>query len=126
MAKRRSIEQRLRDYELQYRELAEKLGKTGYVWKGTVVRQRLTCGNKSCSCHQDKLNRHGPYAYWSTKVGGRTVSRLLSSEEAELYEEWIRNRRMLEDTKRRMLSLSRKVAPLLLRNRKSDDQRDGD
>ncbi len=60
-----------------------------------------------------------------TKVKARTVSRLLRSEEANLYEEWIRNRRMLEDTKRRMLSLSKKVAPLLLRNRKSDDRRDG-
>ncbi len=126
MAKRRSIEERLRDYKRQYRKLAETLANTGYVWNGTVVRQRLTCGNKNCSCHQDERNRHGPYAYWSTKVRGRTVSRLLSSEEADLYEEWIRNRRVLEDNKRRMLSLSKKVAPLLLRKRKLDDQTEGD
>ena len=126
MAKRRSIEERLRDYERQYRELTQTLGKTGYIWNGTLLRQKLTCGNKNCSCHQDKRKRHGPYPYWSTKVKGRTVSRLLSSEEADLYELWIRNRRLLVDTQRRMLSLSKKVAPLLLRKRKSDGQRGGD
>ena len=50
---------------------------------------------------------------------GRTVSRLLSAAEADLYEGWILNRRALKDTQRRMLALSKKVAPLLLRKAKS-------
>ena len=126
MAKRKSIEERLRDYEHQYRELAVTLAAAGYVWKGTVVRQMLTCGKKRCACHQDERRRHGPYAYWSTKVKGRTVSRLLNPAEANLYEEWIRNRRMLEKIQRRMLALSKKVALLMLRRQKSDEQTSGD
>jgi len=119
MVKRRNIEERLRDYERQYRDLVATLAELGYVWNGSVVRQMLTCGKKSCACHQDPRHRHGPYAYWSTKVRGRTVSRLLSPAEADLYQEWIQNRRALKDTQSRMLALSKKVAPLMLRKAKS-------
>lgn len=118
MPKRRNDRQRLRDYERQYRHLTAKLAQTGYLWNGTITRQMLTCGKKNCACHRDESRRHGPYLYWTTKVGGKTVSRLLSPQEAELYQEWIENRRELERLEREMLALSKKVAPLLLAERK--------
>lgn len=122
MAKRKTLEERLKEYERQYRELARKLAQTGYLWKGSIVRQMLTCGKESCACHHDESRRHGPYAYWTTKVQGRTVSRLLPPAEADLYEEWIRNRRALEKIERQMVALSKKVAPLILRKRESAQQ----
>ena len=122
MPKRKTLEERLRDHQQAYRQLAAQLAETGYLWKGTVVRQMLTCGNKSCACHQDEARRHGPYAYWSTKVGGRTVSRLLDPEEAELYEEWIQNRRRLDQIQRQMVAISKRVAPLMLRKRRSSEK----
>ena len=122
MAKRKGVEERLRDHERHYRDLVATLAELGYVWNGSVVRQMLTCGKKTCACHRDPRRRHGPYAYWSTKLKGRTVSRLLSTAEADLYEGWIRNRRALKETQRRMLALSKKVAPLMLRKAKSDKQ----
>lgn len=114
MGKRKSRQERLQDCEREYRALAAKLAETGYLWNGTVSRQMLTCGKKSCACRKDERRRHGPYAYWTTKVGGKTVSRLLSTEEAALYEEWIENRRRLEELQRELLAISKKVAPLLL------------
>lgn len=125
MAKRKTLDERLRDEEQAYRQLAAQLAETGFLWRGTVVRQRLTCGTKSCACHRDKARRHGPYAYWSTKVGGRTVSRLLDPEEAELYEEWIQNRRHLDKIQRKMLAISKRVAPLMLRKRRSSEKTRG-
>jgi hypothetical protein len=119
VAVRRSAEQRLRDYAQAYRRLAAQLAETGYLWQGSITEQRLTCGKPSCACHQDPARRHGPYTYWSTKVKGRTVNRLLGSEEAGLYREWIENRRKLERAQRQLLKLSRKVAPLLLRQRRA-------
>ena len=118
MAVRRSAERRLRDYAQAYRRLAAQLAESGYLWTGSITEQRLTCGQPSCACHQDLARRHGPYVYWSTKVKGRTVNRLLAPEEAGLYREWIENRRHLERVQRQMLQLSRKVAPLLLRQRR--------
>ena len=119
MVARRSAEQRLRDYAQAYRRLAAQLAETGYLWSGSISEQRLTCGKPTCACHQDPARRHGPYVYWSTKVKGRTVNRLLTPEEAGLYLEWIENRHNLEQVQRRMLKLSRKVAPLLLRQRRA-------
>ena len=110
----KSREEKLKELREEYRALTSELADLGFIWQGTVVRQTLTCGKKSCACHQDRSRRHGPYAYWSTKAGGKTVSRLLSSEEASLYEEWIRNRRRLDEIRKKMLAMSRKVAPLLL------------
>lgn len=98
------------------------MAEIGYLSNGTVVRQMLTCGKTTCACHQDAGRRHGPYAYWSTKVQGRTVSRLLSAPEADLCAAWIRNRRVLEQTQRRMLALSKKVAPLILKQRQQQQQ----
>ncbi len=115
MAARRSVEQRLREYEQAYRSLASQLAQTSYLWPGSISEQRLTCGKPACACHQDPARRHGPYVYWSTKVNGRTVNRLLKPEEAELYRGWIENRRKMVKLQRQMVRLSRKVAPLLLR-----------
>ena len=119
MAQRKTREARLRAYAQDYRRLAAQLAEAGYLWSGSITRQRLTCGKPTCACHRDPARRHGPYAYWSTKVKGRTVSRLLSEEEAEFYEEWIENRRRLEKLQREMLQISKKVAPLLLRQRRA-------
>jgi len=119
MAGPKQLKKRLESYERAYRELAGKLAQVGYLWNGSVTRQKLTCGKKTCACHKDPLRRHGPYAYWTTKVKGRTVSRLLRPEEADLYEEWIRNRRKLEGIRQKMLAISKKVAPLILKELRS-------
>jgi hypothetical protein len=105
----------LHDYAQAYRQLATQLAEIGYLWPGSISEQRLTCGKPTCACHQDPARRHGPYLYWSTKVKGRTVNRLLTPEEAGLYLEWIENRHKLEQVQRKMFKLSRKLAPLLLR-----------
>lgn len=115
MAARRSVEQRLHEYEEAYRELASQLAATGHLWPGSISVQRLTCGKPACRCHQDPRHRHGPYTYWSTKAKGKTVNRLLKPDEATLYQEWIENRRRLEKLQRQMVRLSQKLAPLLLR-----------
>jgi len=109
--------QRLEAMERRYRELAEQLADIGFMHEGSVVRQRLTCGKSSCACHTDPELRHGPYFYWTAKVKGRTKSRLLSKEEADLYQEWIRNRRRFRETQRKMLALGKKAAPAALKVR---------
>ncbi len=50
---------------------------------------------------------------------GRTVSRKLSAEEADIYEEWVQNRRRMQNIIRQMVALSEKVRPLLLKQRHS-------
>lgn len=126
MRRRDDWKRRLSEYQRAYRELAGKLAELGFMHEGTVVRQRLTCGKSSCVCHSDPERRHGPYFYWTAKVKGRTVSRLLAKEEADLYQEWIRNRRRFRQILRKMLALAKKALPVALKIRSagsgSEDQ----
>ncbi len=120
MSRRDEWKRRLTEYEHAYRELAAKLAEIGFMHEGSVVRQKLTCGKTACVCHTDPERRHGPYWYWTAKVKGRTASRLLSREEAQLYEEWIRNRRRFRELQRKMLAVARKAAPIAIKIRTAD------
>ena len=111
---------RLAAYARAYRELATKLVEVGFMYEGTVVRQKLTCGKRSCVCRTDPERRHGPYFYWTAKVKGRTVSRLRPQEDAKLYEEWIQNRRRFRRIHRKMLALAKKAAPVAVKVRQSE------
>lgn len=113
-SRRARLTAQLQRYEERYRELTAQLAQTGYLYDGTVGRQWLSCGKENCACASDPARRHGPYAYWTTKLKGRTVSRRLSAEEANLLEAWVQNRRGLERIKDEMIGISKKVAPILL------------
>lgn len=110
---------------LQYRErhsrLAATLTEIGFIWPGTVQKQTLTCGKPQCRCHKDPDARHGPYWYWTSKKKGKTISRKLTREEAEIIESWIENRRRIERTLKEMTRTSTEVLPLLLRERLNRD-----
>ena len=110
---------RLKALDRRYERLRRKLAKSGYLAHGTVSESYLACGNPRCHCHKDRRHRHGPYVYWSTKVKGRTVSRLLRPAEARLYKEWVGNRRLLDATIAQMLQVSRDVAAVILGGRES-------
>ena len=120
MRRRDDWRRRLSEYQSAHRELAGKLAELGFMHEGTVVRQRLTCGKSSCVCHSNPERRHGPYFYWTAKVKGRTVSRLLAKEEADLYEEWIRNRRRFREIQRKMLALAKKAFPVAVKIRSAE------
>lgn len=117
--RRQALERRLQAQQREYRALTTELSDVGFIWTGTVQRRTLTCGKSQCPCHQDPERRHGPYAYWTTKVGNRTVSRLLTDVEADLYEEWVQNRRRLAAIQKKMFAASKKAAPAILSLRKS-------
>lgn len=115
------LEARLDKYERERRRLASPLRETGFIWHGSIHRSLLTCGTSTCRCHADPNARHGPYAYWTTKVGGKSVSRLLKADEANLLEEWIDNRRQIENVVRDLKALSVKAARVILKLRSLAD-----
>lgn len=104
----------LRACECRYDRLRRRLAGIGYLAAGTITVSRLPCGNPDCRCRRGARFRHGPYYYWTTKVEGKTVSKLLKPEEARLYLHWITNRRRLDRTVQAMLEVSRDVAAVLL------------
>jgi hypothetical protein len=55
------------------RRLAARLGDVEVVLAGSLVEQTRRCGKAGCRCSQRE--RHGPYAYFVPKTGGRGRSR---------------------------------------------------
>jgi hypothetical protein len=49
----------------------------------------MKCGKASCPCQQDPKARHGPYYSLTRPMAGKTQSRYLSPEQAELAREQI-------------------------------------
>lgn len=111
-------EARLETYKQRYQKLAASLAEIGFIWHGNLQRRMLPCKNPKCACTLEGKPQHGPYPYWTTKKNQKTVTKLLTAEEADLYEHWIENRRKLEHIIKQMNELSKKVASLLLTNRK--------
>lgn len=65
---------RLRDRE------AAQLPPIREVIRGTLIRYRLTCGQKRCRCHTSRRRRHGPYWYVSVSEGGKKKMVLIPQE----------------------------------------------
>ena len=121
MSSQTKIQTKLDKYTREREKLFARLSEVGFIWHGSVHRSLLTCGRPACRCHKDANARHGPYAYWTTKVAGKTVSRLLPPAEADLIEEWIENRRRIERIVRDLKALSAKAAPMILKLRARAD-----
>ena len=113
-----NLNKQLKAYSNKQKKLAGKLQEIGFIWPGNIQRRYLTCGKPYCACRKDLKARHGPYFYWTSKEGKKTVSRLLKPEEADLLEEWIGNRRKLETIVCQMKELSDKAFKVALKSRK--------
>jgi hypothetical protein len=106
---------RLETYERKYRALAAELADTGFISPGSLVSRETSCGKPGCRCQGDPPRRHGPYYQWSRAVAGKTVSRRLDERQAELYQDWIANRRRLERIVTEMENISAAAGEILLR-----------
>ncbi len=98
------------------RQLADELAQqAGFICSGTLVLRHMRCGRRSCRCHADPPQLHGPYWQWSYRpTGGKTVSRQIGERQAALYREWIANRRRLIALLDEMEEVSRQAAEILL------------
>lgn len=65
-------------------ELATGLAETKPMRRGSVSERWMKCGQKGCRCQQDPQARHGPYYSLTRSVRGKTRSRYLSAEQAEV------------------------------------------
>lgn len=85
----------------------------GLVLRGSVVRNFTTCGSAGCRCKADPPSLHGPYWQWTRSVGGKTVSKRLSAEQAKLYQRWIADGRKLDRLVDQMEKVSLRAAEFI-------------
>lgn len=57
--------------------------------RGSLSERTIKCSKPSCACAQDPKARHGPYYSFTHAVGGKTHSRFLTAEQADLVRQQI-------------------------------------
>lgn len=60
---------------------------------GTVLRRETRCGRANCRCHGDPPQLHGPYWWWTRRVDGKTVTKILPDDLYEDYRQAFDNHR---------------------------------
>jgi hypothetical protein len=63
------------------RVAAELAAAAGPALPGTLTVRSYACGKPNCRCHGDPPDLHGPYAEWTRKIGGKTLTRRLTDVE---------------------------------------------
>jgi hypothetical protein len=74
--------------------ITAELARTGFALPGTLTIRSYACGKQNCRCHADPPRLHGPYAEWTRKIGGKTVTRRLTPALAD-YQPLFDNARKL-------------------------------
>jgi len=109
-------QRRLAALEAELARLKAEIASVGLVSPGSVVRRFMPCGKPGCRCQGDPPQLHGPYWQWSHKVDGKTITRRLTPDQAGLYQQWIANRRRIDQLLARMEQVSSQAAEILLRD----------
>jgi hypothetical protein len=78
-------------------QIAAQIAAIEHALPGTLNVVYNRCGKPRCRCHGDPPKMHGPYLTWTRKVAGKTVTRRLTSEQAERYGPWFQNSRRLRE-----------------------------
>jgi hypothetical protein len=76
---------------------AELAAAAGPALPGTLVVRSYACGKSRCRCHGDPPVLHGPYAEWTRKLGGRTVTRRLTPAQLAAWQPLFDNARKIRD-----------------------------
>lgn len=91
-----------------YKELAARIGELGLIHHGTLAHRYANPPAGAAT--------RTPFYQWSSKVDGKTVSRILTEQQAELYKEWIDNDRELRTIIKAMRDASERATQLILDN----------
>src|SRR6266704_6578031 len=76
---------------------AELAAAAGPALPGTLVVRSYACGKRRCRCRADPPILHGPYAEWTRKIGGKTVTRRLTDAELAAWQPLFDNARKLRE-----------------------------
>ena len=91
-----SLQAKLSLLEARHRAIIGELADVGLVLRGSIAARKGRCGKPACRCHRDPEALHGPYHIWTRKRAGKTVTVVLSSEQAAVCQQWTQNMRRLD------------------------------
>lgn len=71
------------------RQLAAELAEPKPMRRGSLSERTIKCSKPNCACAQDPKARHGPYYSLTQAVEGKTHSRFLTGEQADVVRQQI-------------------------------------
>lgn len=77
------------DLPPQVRQVITELASAKPMRRGSLSERTIKCSKPGCACAQDPKARHGPYYSLTHAVGGKTQSRYLTAEQADLVRQQI-------------------------------------
>jgi hypothetical protein len=75
--------------------IAAELARADFALPGTLTVRAYACGKPGCRCHADPPRLHGPYAEWTRKIAGKTITRRLTPDELAEYQPLFDNAKKL-------------------------------
>ncbi len=75
--------------------IAAQLAAAGFALPGTLTVRAYACGKPNCRCHADPPRLHGPYAEWTRKINGKTLTRRLTGTELTAWQPLFDNARTI-------------------------------
>ncbi len=97
--------------------IAAELSAVGLALPGTLIERHVRCGKPRCACHADPPVLHGPYWQWTSKAAGKTITRLVPSEQLDDYRQWLDNDRKLRQLVAELETLTLAIADTTPRSR---------
>jgi len=110
-----AIASSLRLFDEQHRARLAKIADLGLVLRGSISQRLMPCGQEACRCQADPPVLHGPYSIWTRKVRGKTVTAMLTREQATRCRPWHRNMRKLDRLVRELQAIGLHAAATLRR-----------
>lgn len=107
-------EPRLAELAAAYAQIKAEIDTLGYAVPGTISQRYTICTTRGCRCRAEPPERHGPYWQYTRNLGGKTITRRITEDQAQRYREWIANRRRLEELTSRMDDISGRAIDLIL------------
>lgn len=108
------LEARLLACQEEYGRIKARIRDVGFICEGSLLERWMTCRKPNCRCSADPPQLHGPYYQLTWKEKGKTVCRNLPPQHAQLYQQWISNRRELDELLQQMRDVSQKAGRYLL------------
>jgi Family of unknown function (DUF6788) len=81
------------DVPTRVRQVATDLAAAKPMRRGSLSQRTIKCSKPGCACAQDPKARHGPYFSLTRAIEGKTQSRFLTAEQAELARQQIKSGR---------------------------------
>jgi hypothetical protein len=97
------------DAERRQRQITAEIASLGLCLPGSLVERMTRCGSPRCRCHSDPSQLHGPYPSWIRKAGAKTITRTLTSAQAERYRPLFDNTKRLRELISELQTLSAQV-----------------